>query len=105
MARATSWYIGGGHDGAHRVVRGAVGPRHQQRVAAGHDAFGDRGDLVGRLAQAEDDLGKALALGPLMVDPGKAQVFDWLGAHFSGDLLGGLGRAKVTGGDPVEQHV
>ena len=84
--------LGGGHDGVDGVVGGAVGAGHQQRVAAGDDAFGDGGDLVGRLAEAEDDLGKALALGPLMVDPGKAQVLDRLGAHFGGDAARRPGR-------------
>ena len=81
----------------------AVGPRHQQRLPAGHDPFGDCRDLLGRLAQTEDDLGKALTQRPLMVDPGKAQVFDRLGAHFRGDVHGGLGGAKLAGGHTIEQ--
>ena len=36
----------------------------------------DRGDLLGRLALAEDDLGKALAYRPVVVDLGEAQVLE-----------------------------
>ncbi len=103
MARATVVVLGGRHQGMDGVVRGWVGAGHQQRVAAGDNALGDGGDLVGGLAEAEDDLGEALALSPLVVDPGKPQVLDGLGAHFGVDGCRGLGHVQVTGSDTIEQ--
>ncbi len=45
-------------------------------MAARDDPLRDGGDLVGRLAQSEDDFGKALPYGAVGVDPGEAQVFE-----------------------------
>ena len=95
--------LGGGHHGAHRVVRRLVGAGDEQRVATGDDAIGDGGDLIGRLAQAEDDFGEALALGPLVVDAGEPDVLDRLGAHFRGDLCGRIRGGQVAGGDLFQQ--
>ena len=95
--------VGGGHDGADGVVRRALGTGHQQGVTTGDDAFGDGGDLIGRLAQAEDDLGEALALGPLVVDAGEPDVLDRLGAHFCADLCSRVRGGQIAGGDLVQQ--
>ena len=40
------------------------------------DALGDGGDLLGRLARAEHNLGKALPDGAVVVDPGEPEVLE-----------------------------
>jgi hypothetical protein len=57
-------------------MRGGVGPRHQEGMSGRHDPFGDRGDLLRRLARAENHLGKSLAGPAMVVDAGKPQVLE-----------------------------
>ena len=51
-------------------------------MAAGDNALGNGGNLVCRLAKAEDHFREALALRALVVDAGETQVFDRLGVAF-----------------------
>ena len=46
----------------------AVGARREHDLRARENLLGDRGDLLGRLALAEDHLGEAAAHGPVVVD-------------------------------------
>ena len=55
---------------------GRIGPGDEQPVAAAYDGIGDCDDLFGRLALAEHDFGKALAVRPAVIDAGKLEVFD-----------------------------
>ena len=55
--------------------------RDEQRRAAPDNLGGDGGDLGRRLAQAEDDLGEALADRPVVIDAGEAEVLERLGAQ------------------------
>ena len=50
IARASSWYVAVGHDGAHGVERLRRRARHEQRLSARDDALGDGGDLGRSLA-------------------------------------------------------
>ena len=45
-------------------------------MAGGDDAFGNRGDLLGSLAGAENHLGKPLADAAVVVDPGEPKVLE-----------------------------
>ena len=67
---------GVGDPGPDRRKGGRVRAGHQQAVPAGDDGGGDAGDLVGGLPGAEHHLGKTLADGPVMIDPGKPEVLD-----------------------------
>jgi hypothetical protein len=89
------------HELRSRDIRGVVCSRHEQTVSLSHDRFGDARDLVGRLALAEDDLGKAGAGGALVVDARKAEVFDARRLEeFAGAVLGGVSvEAAVADGD------
>jgi hypothetical protein len=46
-----------------------AGPGTQETARSGLEALTDRHDLVGRLALTKNDLGMALAQGPMMIDP------------------------------------
>ena len=59
---------------ADRRVRLRPRLRHEQPVRAPQDRRGDRRDLLRGLAQAVDDLGKALAQRAVMVEPGEVKV-------------------------------
>ena len=69
-------------------------------------AFGDGGgdgrDLAGRLAQPEDDLGKALAGRPVMVDLGEPEVGQGFGPQRPQEGLVGLGRRPRAGLDFIK---
>jgi hypothetical protein len=60
-------------DPAERV---GVSPRYEEPVATGRNVFGDRDDLVWRLALAEDDFRVALPERPMMIDSCKPKRFD-----------------------------
>src|SRR3954470_4118548 len=61
---------------SHRLRSGGIRARDQEVVAGGDDAFGDAGDLVRRLARAENHFRESLTGAPVVVDPGESQVFE-----------------------------
>ena len=103
MMRACSWYSAGGRDCPHGVERVAGGTRDEQRLPAPDDAPGDGGDLSGRLADAENDLGEALANLAVGVDAGEAEVFEGCRAQRLQDALRRVSRIERPAFDVIQQ--
>ena len=57
---------------------GGFRPGDQERMLPCHDLRRNRGNLIGRLAQPEYDLGKTLPDFTMVIDFGKAKVFKGL---------------------------
>ena len=73
-------------------------------MAGGDDALGDGGDLLGRLARAENDFGKTLPDAAVVVDPGEAQVLErGLAQKLKEPVVRGL-RRKAPRLDVVEER-
>ena len=70
-----------------------VGTGDQEALAAGSEAFGDDGDLLGSLAETEDDLGEAGAERAVMVERGEAHVLIGEVAQASESVVYGEGAA------------
>ena len=66
---------------ADRFKRRRRRARDQQRRPAAGNLGRNGGDLGGRLAEAEDDFGEALAKRSVMIDAGEAEVFERLRAQ------------------------
>jgi len=49
--------------------------RHEERMTARDNLFGDRCDLGGSLAYAQDDLGEPAPEFPVVIDTREAQIF------------------------------
>ena len=84
-----------GHDEAHPIERVLAGAGDEQRRSASDDLRGDGGNLRRRLAEAQHDLGKALAEGPMVIDAREAEVRERPGAKHPEQLMDGL--ASVDG--------
>jgi hypothetical protein len=85
------------------VVGRAIGPCHEERIAPIHDARGDGRDLGRTFAYAENDLWKALTQGAMVVDSGKAQVFERKRPKASCHGLVGVGRTELATGHALEE--
>ncbi len=70
--------LGPRHPGAHGLPDLGAGPGHQERGVLGGDSGRDLGDLRRRLTKAQHDFREALAHRSMVIDPGKAQVFEGL---------------------------
>ena len=81
------------------LPRGGVGARDQQRMPPSGNRRSNFSDLARGLAQAQDDFGKALAGGTVMVHPGEAQVGQRLGPE-----SGQKGAVRVAGGRSAVGH-
>ena len=66
---------GSWHDLSYGVEHRVRRTGHHQRLAGRCNLSGNGSDLIRRLAQAKDDLGKALSDRPVMIDPREAEIF------------------------------
>ena len=89
------------HDGAHGVERGRARARDEQRRTAADDFGGDRGDLSGRLAEAEDDFRKPLTDAAMMIDAGEPEILE----RPSAQRLRSDASARGVGGDLAARHL
>jgi len=94
---------GAGDPFAHRGECLFAGARDEQRRAAPNNLAGDGGNLVGRLAQAEDDLGEALTHGAMVIDTSEAEIRVWLGPEGIEYLAVGRGRIDLASCQLLEQ--
>ena len=101
---AGQWLKGGvGHFLPDRVEGAGVGAGNQEAVTGVDDALGDGGNLFGRLARAEHNLGKTLPRGAVMVDPGEPEVLERRLAQKLKKPVVGLLRCQALRLDVVEQ--
>ncbi len=93
-----------GQTGRHLVECLAVGAGDEQRVAAGGDALGDGGNLVGRLAGAEDHLRESLAEGAVVIDAREPQILEGKFPEETGEPALGLGKVELAGLNLLEER-
>ena len=67
---------GARHHRLHGLVGGPVGPRDEERLAAGDEPLRNHGNLRRLLALPEHNLGQALSERAVMVDPREAEVLE-----------------------------
>ena len=103
IARAIGVVLGLRDLGVDGVPRRFVRARDEQRVTALDDAVGNGGDLIRRLAQAEDDFRESLTNGPVMVDAGETEVLERAVAKLRQQPPMGVVRRDATFAYRVEQ--
>ena len=69
------------YDSPDRLKSGFVRARDQESLAVRHNLFGNARDLFGGFALTEDDFGKSLPYGSMVIDASKAQIRDWCGTQ------------------------
>ncbi len=72
-------------------------------MACGDDAFGDGGDLAGRLSRPKDDLRETLAEAAVVIDAGEAQILERGLAQKLKKAVVGCLRREAPGLDVVQE--
>ena len=91
-----------GHDVTHSGVCGLVGASHKQRVARGHQTFGNSRKLGRCLAGTEHDFREALTHGTVMVDACEPEVLEWCPSQHVHELNLCLRNGQCAALDLVE---